>query len=200
MTTTFPLVILAPAAPFFLASLISLGGIIYRARKAAREAEEKARAQARQEAEAIRRKQEAATRKAKQEAEAAAIKAEAQAARKVKAAEAARIKELHRKMSAAELLKGVPTDSKPFAGQKIAFSGRFPRVERSQLIQVVNALGGYGHETTHAGTTMLVLCPRSGKGQIDRAEHWKIPTIAWDEWYKQAFGKDPGPEFTAAIN
>lgn len=172
-----------------------------------REAEAKARAKAEREAEDARKKQEAATMRAKKAAEKQAAEellkaqkaAQREEARKVREAEAAAAREAKRKFTAAELLADAPKDVKPFEGQKIAFTGRFPRVERAELIQVVEALGGRGHDTTHAGTTLLVICPRSGNGQIDKAAHWKIPTITWEQWYKQAFGKEPGPEFTAAI-
>lgn len=138
----------------------------------------------------------AAARKARE----ASDKRAAEAIRKMQEDEArAATRETKRKLTASELLPKALTDAKPFAGEKVVFTGTFPRIEHKELIQIVASLGGIGHEAVHAGTTLLVIGPNPGKCKQDRAKHWGIKTITWEEWYSRAFGTDPGPEFTAAV-
>lgn len=151
---------------------------------------------------AVMRKREKARKEAeKQEAEriraekAAQRNAEAEARKAAKAETAATVKE---KLTADDLLPEAPAEVKPFDGEKVAFSGTFPRLEHKQLLEIVTRLGGRGHEAVHAGTTLLVIGPRSGRCKLERAQHWGIKVITWEEWYVRAFGTEPGTEFQPA--
>lgn len=162
--------------------------------KAAKEEErrQKAAEKARKAAEAAERRRIAEERRQEREAE-EARKAETQAAKSAKTQRAQAIPE-----------SALPSGAQPFAGEIVAFTGENPKMTHRHMIEHVNRLGGKGYDDVYVRTTLLVVGEKPGKGKLDKAARYNIPTITWEEWWERAFGfpavVKPEPEAEAQPN
>ena len=129
----------------------------------------------------------------KEEAARQAKEAEAQAAKPAKTQRAQAIPE-----------SALPSGAQPFAGEIVAFTGENPKMTHRHMIEHVNRLGGKGYDDVYVRTTLLVVGEKPGKGKLDKAARYNIPTITWEEWWERAFGfpafVKPEPEAEAQPN
>ncbi len=113
----------------------------------------------------------------KEEAARQAKEAETQAAKSAKTQRAQAIPE-----------SALPSGAQPFAGEIVAFTGENPKMTHRHMIEHVNRLGGKGYDDVYVRTTLLVVGEKPGKGKLDKAARYNIPTITWEEWWERAFG------------
>lgn len=107
----------------------------------------------------------------------------------------------HQAKPEAERTETVPAAARPFSGEIVAFTGTCLKLDRRAMIAHTARLGGKAYETINTRCTLLVVGEKPGKNQLDRAAKWHTKTIAWQEWYTIAFGKNalPAPQDVQGI-
>lgn len=174
------------------------------AQRKARQEQERIAAERRAKDEARKREQQA--EKARKAAETAKVKAAKEEERRQKAAEKARKAAEAAKTQRAQAIpeSALPSGAQPFAGEIVAFTGENPKMTHRHMIEHVNRLGGKGYDDVYVRTTLLVVGEKPGKGKLDKAARYNIPTITWEEWWERAFGfpafVKPEPEAEAQPN
>ena len=103
---------------------------------------------------------------------------------------------------AAPATLGIYMGNNAFAGEKVAFTGSLKGMKRRDAINAVESNGGTGYTDMPAGTTLLVVGNKPGKGKMDKAERWgirRIDEMTFRVMMRQPLTLEPD-EFAALVN
>lgn len=86
-----------------------------------------------------------------------------------------------------------PMSSAGFSGEIVAFTGALECATREAAIGRVKLAGGKAYPSMPAGVTLLVVGDKPGKGKLDKARRWNIPTIDEDEFKRRCTERSTCP-------